>query len=133
MCSSDLLGILKERLEYRTYLLNSRGTTTPPALRLRSALRRLHDLFWAPVAALLPAGTETVGISPDATLNFVSFAVLLDEDNKFLADTFRQMVYFSSARDLLVEEERPALTEGPWAVIAVPNFEDSTSGAPVHR
>ncbi|MFP6895509.1 MAG: CHAT domain-containing protein [Roseibacillus sp.] len=125
------LGILKERLEYRTYLLNSRGTTTPPALRLRSALRRLHDLFWAPVAALLPAGTETVGISPDATLNFVSFAVLLDEDNKFLADTFRQMVYFSSARDLLVEEERPALTEGPWAVIAVPNFEDSTSGEEV--
>ncbi len=120
------LGIMKERLDYRSYVLNSQGSTTPPALRMSSALRRIHDLFWAPVAAVLPSGTESVGISPDASLNFLSFAVLLDKDHKFLASQYRQIAYFSSGRDLLIKQERPSLHEGPWAMVAVPSFEESS-------
>lgn len=118
------LGIFKARLDYRSYLLASREDAPPPALRMSSALSRLHELFWAPVATHLPAATETIAISPDASLNFLSFAVLLDENNKFLADRFRQLVYYSSARDMLVQDSRPALRAGPWAVIAVPEFEN---------
>jgi len=117
------LGVMKERLDYRAYVLSSRRSVAPPALRLRSALHRIHDRFWGPIAKQLPPGTETLGISPDGSLNFVSFAVLLDEQEQFLADTFRQIVYLSSGRDLLVNATRPALREGPWAVVAVPDFE----------
>jgi CHAT domain-containing protein len=118
------LGVLKDRLQYRSYLLSSPGSTSPPALRMSSALHRLHDLFWAPVAAQFPEGTDTVGISPDAGLNFISFAVLLDDQGRFLAEKFRQLVYYASARDLLVSNQRPSLQDGPWAVIAVPEFEE---------
>ena len=117
------LGVLRARLEYRTYVLTSTQSTNPPLLRMSSALQGLHDRFWAPVAAHLPEGTDTIGISPDAGLNFVSFAVLLDGQKRFLANKFRQLVYYTSARDLLVEEKQPALQDGPWAVIAVPEFE----------
>ena len=117
------LGVLRARLEYRTWVLTSPNSANPPLLRMGSALRGLHDKFWAPVAAYLPAGTETVGISPDAGLNFVSFAVLLDGENCFLAEKFRQLVYYTSARDLLLKDERPPMQEGPWAVVAVPEFE----------
>lgn len=117
------LGVLRARLEYRTYVLTSAQSANPPLLRMSSALRGLHDHFWGPVAAHLPAGTDTIGISPDAGLNFVSFAVLLDEEMRFLANKFRQLVYYTSGRDLLIDEKRPALQDGPWAVIAVPEFE----------
>lgn len=121
------LSVLSERLAYRSYLLGSPGAENPPALKMSSALRRIHDLFWAPVAAVLPSGTQSIGISPDARLNFVSFAILLNKENRFLAENFDQIVYFSSGRDLLFDHDRPALTEGPWAMIAVPNFERRSS------
>ncbi len=117
------LGVLKDRLRYRSHLLSTEKTATPPALRMSAALHRLYDLFWAPIAAQLPEGTDTVGVSPDAGLNFISFAVLLDEEERFLAEKYRQLVYYASARDLLVEEDRPSLQSGPWSLIAVPEFE----------
>ncbi len=123
------LGVLKDRLQYRSYLLSSHSSASPPALRMSSALHRLHNLFWAPVAAHLPEGTDTVGISPDAGLNFISFAVLLDDQERFLADKFRQLAYYASARDLLVQDQRPSLQDGPWTVIAVPEFEEHERAA----
>ena len=117
------LSVMKSRLNYRSYLLSTGKTTSPPALRMNAALRRLYDLFWAPVAARMPKGTETVGVSPDARLNFVSFAVLLDEKNRFLSEKYRQLVYYASARDLLVEQDLPSLRGGPWSLVAVPEFE----------
>ena len=117
------LSVMKNRLNYRSYLLSTGKTASPPALRMNAALRRLYDLFWAPVAARMPEGTETVGVSPDARLNFVSFAVLLDEKNRFLSEKYRQLVYYASARDLLVEQDLPPLRGGPWSLVAVPEFE----------
>ncbi|MCH2063786.1 MAG: CHAT domain-containing protein [Roseibacillus sp.] len=117
------LGVLKDRLRYRSHLLSTEKTAAPPALRMSAALHRLYDLFWAPVAAHLPEETDTVGVSPDAGLNFISFAVLLDEEEQFLSEKYRQLVYYASARDLLVEQERPSLRSGPWSLIAVPEFE----------
>ena len=127
------LGVLKDRLQYRSYLLSSTGSASPPALRMSSALHRLHDLFWAPVAAQFPEGTDTVGISPDAGLNFISFAVLLDDEGRFLAEKFQQLIYYASARDLLLRNERPSLQDGPWAVIAVPEFEEHEQASESER
>ena len=117
------LGVLKGRLHYRSRLLGKENTPDPPSLRMRSALRRLHDLFWSPVAARLPERIETVGLSPDAGLNFLSFAVLMDRNGLLLAKKYRQMVYYASGRDLLVERKAPSLREGAWSLLGVPEFE----------
>lgn len=121
------LGVMNERLEYRTQVLNGREAVAP-AFRLKTALRSLYELFWAPVARELPEDVETVGLSPDHRLNSVSFAVLLDENNKFLAQHYRQLVYAGSGRDLLLQQSRPRLDEGSWNLITVPEFEAASEG-----
>ena len=117
------LGVMKSRLQYRTQLLQKENVAAAPSLRLSSALKRLHDLFWSPVATCLPPGIQTVAISPDAELNFLSFAVLMDEEGRLLSEKYRQLVYYTSARDLLVQREGPTLREGAWSLVGVPEFE----------
>src|SRR5205823_2638960 len=50
--------------------------------QLAAALRTLYQQLWSPIEAILPAGTKTVIISPDARLNFISFATLLAPDGQ---------------------------------------------------
>jgi CHAT domain-containing protein/Tfp pilus assembly protein PilF len=67
---------------------------------LAAVLHELHQSLCQPVLAALPAGIHRLIISPDSDLNFVSFATLLDADDRFLADDF-ELNYVSSGRDLL--------------------------------
>jgi len=53
--------------------------------------------------------TRSVILSPDAELNFVSFATLLGEDDQFLAEKY-SLRYVSSGRDLL---RTPAKASSP--------------------
>lgn len=124
---SAWLAVVRERLDYRATLLAGGTPGAPPALGLRPALRNLHDLFWAPIADILPPGTDSIALSPDGTLNFLSFAVLLDPDESFLAASYPNFVYTASGRDLLEQSSLPALRDGSWAILSVPEFE----GAPV--
>jgi hypothetical protein len=39
---------------------------------LSSVLKALNNRVWAPIEKILPAGTTTVIVSPDAELSFVS-------------------------------------------------------------
>lgn len=88
------------------------------------ALRMLHDTLWLPVARVLPAHTNTIAISPDGELNFVSFATLLDSENKFLAEKY-SVRYLASGRDLL-RDSKP--TSNQMAVVfANPNFDETSS------
>jgi tetratricopeptide (TPR) repeat protein len=57
------------------YRRSVRGETDEEALH--SVLRKLYDQIWSPIERLLPANTKTIVFSPDAALNFVSFATLL--------------------------------------------------------
>jgi CHAT domain-containing protein len=68
-------------------------------------LRALFQQLWAPLQQVLPEKTRTVIISPDAQLNFVSFATLLSSGNRFLAEDCT-IQYVSSGRDLLREVKR---------------------------
>jgi CHAT domain-containing protein len=79
---------------------------------LHSVLRSLHDQLWAPIEKALPAGTNTVILSPDGELNFLSFATLLSADDKFLIEKY-SIRYVASGRDLLREHEvSPRVTRG---------------------
>ena len=67
-------------------------------------LTELYDKVWAPVEKALPPGTETVVISPDGELNFVSLATLITPQDTFLAEEYN-ITYVSSGRDLVAENE----------------------------
>lgn len=67
---------------------------------LEETLRTLFQQVWVPLQKVLPENTHTVIISPDAQLNFVSFATLLTSKDRFLAED-HNIQYVSSGRDLL--------------------------------
>lgn len=48
-------------------------------------LRDLHDNVWAPLAKAFPSHTSRVLLSPDGATCFLPWAVLLDEQGRFLA------------------------------------------------
>ncbi len=101
-------------------------------LALTTALTGLYRQIWAPLEPLLPAGTQATIISPDAALNFVSFATLLTPDNQFLARNY-SISYVASGRDLLRAQE--SSTNSEMLVFADPDYAgggpSASSGADV--
>ena len=88
--------IEKSVMRYRNQVADQETADTT----LEDTLRGLFEQVWASIAQLLPDKTQTVIISPDAQLNFVSFATLLTAKDRFLAEDYR-IQYVSSGRDLL--------------------------------
>jgi tetratricopeptide (TPR) repeat protein/CHAT domain-containing protein len=88
--------IEKSIRRYRNQVADSETADTT----LEETLRGLFDQIWAPVQKVLPDQTRTVIISPDAQLNFISFATLLTSKDRFLAEDY-DIQYVSSGRDLL--------------------------------
>lgn len=93
------LHALSERLSYRAILLGG-GEVEPPLIRMAAALQQLHRHFLAPALAALPAGVETLVISPDGSLHFLPFAVLLDAEGQFFCQSYSKVLTVSSRRDL---------------------------------
>jgi tetratricopeptide (TPR) repeat protein len=82
----------------------------------------LHDLFehvWKPIQTVLPSDAKTIVLSPDASLNFVSFATLLTPDDKFLAEKY-SIRYVASGRDLLRDPVKS--TNQDMVVFAAPDY-----------
>ena len=79
----------------------------------------MYKHVWADVEKALPADTETVVISPDGELNFLSFATLLLPDDRFLAEKY-SLRYVASGRDLLRKLEPSA--EPRMTILANPDF-----------
>ncbi|MFA5507723.1 MAG: tetratricopeptide repeat protein, partial [Vulcanimicrobiota bacterium] len=82
-------------------------------------LRSLYHKVWAPLEKTLPDGTTTVIISPDAVLNFVSLATLLDPNDQFLGQRY-DLVYVASGRDLLRQPSPGA--RGEAVLLGDPDF-----------
>ncbi len=94
---------------------------------LSTALHQLYQQVWEPLEAFFPPHTETVIISPDASLNFVSFATLLTPHNQFLAEKY-SVRYVASGRDLLGERAKP--TNQDMILFAAPDY---TAGGAADR
>jgi tetratricopeptide (TPR) repeat protein len=86
---------------------------------LSTALHGLYKQVWEPLASVLPAAGKTIVISPDASLNFISFATLLTLDNKFLAEK-SSIRYIASGRDLLREPVQSSSQD--MVVFAAPDY-----------
>jgi CHAT domain-containing protein len=82
----------------------------------------LHDLFehvWKPIQTVLPSDAKTIVLSPDASLNFVSFATLLTPDDKFLCENY-SLRYVTSGRDLLRQPVK--LSSQDMVIFAAPDY-----------
>ena len=112
----------------RLYQKSARMKTN--ATTLESSLRGLYAKLWASVEKVIPRDTESVILSPDAQLNFVSFATLLGEDNRFLAERY-SLRYVSSGRDLLrIFPQEARFVMNPVALYGNPDFRLSPAEAP---
>src|SRR6202012_2527964 len=76
-----------------------------------------------PALAVLPPGIHKLILSPDADLNFISFATLLDGQDRFLASDF-DLNYVSSGRDLLLKSGLAPRTKR-LVVFANPDYNHS--------
>ena len=87
---------------------------------MAAILQRLYHQVWEPVERAFPAKVNAIIVSPDGQLNFVSFATLLDGDNRFVAEKYF-IRYVASGRDLL-REAQPTLSK-QVVVLANPKFD----------
>jgi CHAT domain-containing protein len=86
--------------DVQLYQKSVRGKTDEATLS--SVLKALNNQVWTPIERVLPVGTTTVIVSPDAELSFVSFATLIGSDDKFVGEKY-SVRYVASGRDLLRE------------------------------
>lgn len=123
------LGALSRRLDYRATKLGGKDSSAP-VLKLKPSLRQLHQQFWKPIESLLPPEVSSLCLCPDASLNFLSFAVLLDDEDQFLVHRYPLCSYVSSGRDLLLETRDYKASSAPSLIMAVDHFAEAATPNP---
>jgi CHAT domain-containing protein len=86
----------------------------------------LSEKLWSPIAAKIPEGTKRLFLCPDANLNFLSFAALLESDGRFVAEKY-PITYIGSARDLA--KKPSGKISKSMAVVANPQFDAAAKNA----
>jgi CHAT domain-containing protein len=112
--SKDIETLIKD---YRT------GVDKSVESLLKESSRSLYDKLIAPLLPKL-GGVETLIISPDAQLNFVSFATWLNPDGRFLIEDF-EIRNVAGGRDLLRKSPPPGFESRPAVLIGGPDFREN--------
>jgi tetratricopeptide (TPR) repeat protein len=92
------------------------------AAEVEAQTKFLSEKLWQPVAAKIPEGAKRLFICPDANLNFLSFAALLEPDGRFVAEKY-PISYIGSARDLAKKPSENISKS--MAIFANPQFDSS--------
>ncbi|UCJ13316.1 MAG: CHAT domain-containing protein [Phormidium sp. PBR-2020] len=88
--------------------------------------RELDELLMAPIRPLLGDATHLL-LSPDGQLNLIPFAALVDEENRYLVESY-QLTHLTTGRDLL-RLQYPRPSRQPSVLFANPDYDDAdTSG-----
>ncbi|HMV99230.1 MAG TPA: CHAT domain-containing protein [Acidobacteriota bacterium] len=96
-----------------------RSTTIPFSRETSSAAQELDRLVMQPVRNLIGPARHLL-ISPDGTLHLIPFSALVDQNGKFLVETYT-LTYLTSGRDLLrLKVKLPAQESA--VIIANPNY-----------
>ena len=112
----DALKPLWEKLEL------SLQTKELPIPLLKQAARNVDEKLMAKVRPLL-GDSRRILLSPDSDLNLIPFEALVDEDNRYLVESYR-FTYLTSGRDLLrLSNSNPKLTQP--VLLGAPDFENS--------
>ncbi|MGB3310493.1 MAG: CHAT domain-containing protein [Nodosilinea sp.] len=87
---------------------------------LKPVAQALYEKIFAPLQLHLGEATHLL-ISPDSQLNLVPFAALVDEQNRYLVETYT-LTHLTSGRDLLRMQSQ-APNQQPPVILADPNFD----------
>ncbi len=117
----DAVVIDKSVAELRSKLID--GASDEAAVK--AAARGLDKAVMQPIRKLLGT-TRHVLLSPDGALNLVPFAALVDEQNRYLVETY-SFSYLTSGRDLLRLSAQEK-SERASVIIANPSFNLAVTG-----
>ncbi|MBS1808765.1 MAG: CHAT domain-containing protein [Acidobacteria bacterium] len=99
---------------------------SPTPTNVKAVARALDEKVMQPVRKLL-GETKHVLLSPDGALNLIPFAALVDEQNRFLVETY-SFSYLTSGRDLL-RLQTSSQSNNTQLVVADPDFGPKTGTA----
>ena len=94
--------------------------------RVQTTGRQLDELLMAPIRPLLGDATHLL-LSPDGQLNLIPFAALVDEENRYLVQSY-QLTHLTTGRDLL-RLQYPRPSRQPPVLFANPNYDDADTSA----
>ncbi|WP_159787011.1 CHAT domain-containing protein [Sodalinema gerasimenkoae] len=94
--------------------------------RVQTTGRQLDELLMAPIRPLLGDATHLL-LSPDGQLNLIPFAALVDEENRYLVESY-QLTHLTTGRDLL-RLQNPRPSRQPPVLFANPNYDDADTSA----
>ncbi|NMG60492.1 tetratricopeptide repeat protein [Geitlerinema sp. P-1104] len=94
--------------------------------RVQTTGRQLDELLMAPIRPLLGDATHLL-LSPDGQLNLIPFAALVDEENRYLVQSY-QLTHLTTGRDLL-RLQNPRPSRQPPVLFANPNYDDADTSA----
>lgn len=97
-----------------------RALKDPQSDNAKQVGRALDEVVTRPIRSIL-GNTRKLFISPDGTLNLIPFAALVDEQNRYLIESYA-ITYLTSGRDLLRMQVRLPSRQPP-VVIANPLFD----------
>ena len=87
---------------------------------IKQVARDLDEQLMRPIRPLLGNANHLL-LSPDSQLNLVPFAALVDENNRYLVETY-DITYLTSGRDLLKLQRSTPSRQGPL-LVANANFD----------
>jgi CHAT domain-containing protein len=97
------------------------ATRTPDSLtQARTTGRTLDELIMQPIRPLLGEAAHIL-LSPDSQLNLLPFAALVDEQDRYLVETYT-LTHLTTGRDLL-RLQHLAPSRQPPVILADPNYD----------
>ncbi|MFY9224199.1 MAG: DUF2225 domain-containing protein, partial [Blastocatellia bacterium] len=108
---NNLVNELRAKLGDRQTSLNK---------EVKPLARKLDEMVMQPVRKLLVGKGKRILIAPDGKLNLVPFAALVDENDKFLVESYH-ISYLTSGRDLLRLQTKIESKQTP-IIIGNPDF-----------
>ncbi|NEQ84131.1 MAG: CHAT domain-containing protein, partial [Moorea sp. SIO2I5] len=112
----DAFKSLWETLEF------SLQTVYLPISKVKQAARKMDEKLMAKVRPLL-GDSRRILLSPDSFLNLIPFEALVDQDNRYLVESYG-FTYLTSGRDLLrLSNPNPKLTQP--VLLGAPDFDNS--------
>jgi CHAT domain-containing protein/Flp pilus assembly protein TadD len=90
--------------------------------QVRSLARALDHLVMAPIRPLLDDATHLL-LSPDGQLNLIPFAALVDEQDRYLVETY-SLTHLTTGRDLL-RLQNPVPSRHPPVILANPDYNNA--------
>ena len=87
---------------------------------IKQAARQLDELLMQPIREKL-GNVNHIIISPDAQLNLIPFAALVDENNRYLIETYK-ITYLTTGRDLIRLQLEHSHKQAP-VIVANPDYD----------